>query len=415
MRRFFLPLLGVSFLLPALSQAAEWSLIGSVDQSLSYDDNVLMLSEGQAIDGSRGSFQYRIIPVLTFLHKTDVSEIHADALYGTQIYTDIEGLDQDIQNYGVGGTYRTQRFDWNFSANYSITPSRNTAIQNSGVFNTNSDSTTWSVSPSVSYKINAINSLILSPSYSETSFSASPATTNQGVFNNNFNNSKTTTIDLAWRRLWSENYSSAVSLFYSMFESQQPTLTNQNSLAPSRFDSVGINFSNDYSWSKNLRFTGTVGGRHTESTIGSDSSDSFGFLADVGANYTRELFSTGLHFNRALIPSNLGQLQEQSSVSFYFNYKIIERLSSAFSISYQESTSVDSINSSDSSNRKNLVLQPSITWQVAPEWTLGSSYRYRFQDGRLSDNSIDTISGEADSNLFMITLNYRWQGLRASR
>lgn len=407
------PLLVLCFLLPSLAQASEWSLRGSVDQSLSYDDNVFMISDGQTSDQSLDSFQYRIIPVLTFQHKTDISEIHADALYGTQIYTDIEGLDQDIQNYGVGGLYKTERFDWNLSANLAITPSRNSAVQNSGVFNTNAESTTWSVSPSVSYKIDAINSLILSPSYSETTFSESGSTTtNQGVFNNNFNNNTIANVDLAWQRRWTERYTSSVSVFYSKFESQQAQSTNVNSVNPSNFDSVGMNFSNDYDWSNNWKLRGVIGGRYTESTTGSQTDSSFGFLADAGITYTGEQFSSGLNFNRSLTPSNLGQLQEQTNLSLNFNYQILERLSTGFTANYQESSFV---NSTDPLDRKNLVFQPSISWQISPEWSLGGSYRYRVQEGLIDSNNNTTVNGEAESNLFSLTINYNWQGLRLAR
>jgi hypothetical protein len=414
MRLILLLIICFPLLFTRLVEGAEWSIKGTVDQALSYDDNVLMISKDQPIDQSRGSFQYKIIPVLTFQHKTDNTEVHANALYGTQIYTDIEGLDQDIQNYSLGGLYQTQRFDWNVSANYSITPSRNNAVQNSGVFNTNSDSTTWTVSPSVSYKVDTLNSLILSPSYSETTFSDSgTSSTNQDNFNNNFSNSNTVNVDLAWQRLWSENYTSSVSLFYSTFESQQTQVINSNSMGASNFDTYGINISNSLAWSKDLTLHGTVGGRYTELTFGSETTGSFGFLADVGVNYTREYFSTGLHFGRSLTPSNLGQLQEQTNISFDVNYKILEALSASFNTNYQESTAVGSI---DPSTRNNLVFQPSISWKLAPDWSLGGSYRYRFQEGLVSSTNINnTISGEADSNLFMITLNYNWHGLRTSR
>ncbi len=405
--RLLLPIpIGLCLFLPVHSQGAEWSLKGSVDQNLSYDDNVFMQVNPQR------SFKYMIIPVLTFQHKTDVSEVNANASYGTQLYTDIEGFDQDIQNYGLRGLYKTERFDWGLTSSFSVTPTRNTAVQNSGVFNNKSESNTWSVSPSVSYKLNDIDSIILSPSYSETTFTASgSATANPGAFNNNFNNYSAANVNLAWQRLWSERYISAVGLFYSRYDSQPPVNAQGGAAAlPTSFDSVGINFSNTYLWSDNWKLIGTIGGRHTESTTGSTSGSSLGYLADASVNYTGEQLTSGLHFNRSLTPSNLGRLQEQTSVDLNFNYQILERLSTLFTASYQESTFVNSV---DSSTRKNLVFQPSINWRIAPEWSLGGSYRYRLQDGLISNNNI--INGEADSNLFMVTINYNWQGLRLSR
>ncbi len=423
MRRIPLSLAGLSFLLmPMLSQGAEWSLKSSIDQSLAYDDNVQMLGNitTQQETEPRGSFQYRIIPVLTFQHKTDVSEVHADALYGTQIYTDIPRLDQNIQNYGIGGLFKTEKFDWRLGANLSITPSRNNAVQKGGDFNTNSDMTTWSVSPSVSYKIDEINSLILSPTYSETTFSNSgSATPNPGGFNNNFNNYDSTNVDLTWQRLWSDRYTSGVNLFYSNYNTQQLLANNPGTPVPSSFDSVGVNFSNDYEWSENWNLDGTVGVRHTESNIGDVSTSSLGFLADTGINYTGESFTSGINFSRSLIPSNQGQLQEQTSVGLDFNYNILERLSASFTTSYQESDVVNnqSTQANNQSTRKNLIIQPSVKYMLSPDWTLAGTYRYRTQEGQL--NNINQGSGNtdgvADSNLFMLSINYNWKGFKLSR
>jgi hypothetical protein len=393
--RLLLPV--VCLLLPGFSQGAEWSLKGSVDQSLGYDDNVRMQANPQ------GSFKYRIVPVLTFLHKTDVSEIKANASYGTQVYTDIPEFDQDIQNYGLSGLYKTERFEWGVASNFSVTPSRNTATQDSGVFNTNSDRTHWSVSPSVSYRIDEVNNLILSPSYSESSFTTGSSSTNGSVFRNN----TTYNINLAWQRVWSERYLSALSVFYSNFDS--PKNTNAGLGSSSTFDSVGINLSNDYLWSENLKLQGTVGVRHTESNGNGVSSSSFGFLANAAANYTGENFSSGINFSRSLIPSNQGQLQEQTGVGLNFSYKIAERLSTSFNIHYQESTSVNAINQA---TRTNLVMEPGIRWQLAPDWSLGGSYRYRTQDRGAVNNTGDLT---ADSNLFMLSIDYNWQGLTLSR
>lgn len=386
---------------PGLSQAAEWSLAGKVKQSLGYDDNVRMREDAQ------GSFEYKIIPELTFLHKTDVSEIQANASYGTQIYTEIPQFNQDIQRYGLGGLYKTERFDWGLSTGFTVTPSRNTALQDSSFngFNTNSSKQTWSVSPSLSYKIDELNSLVLTPAYSETTFTD----TSSGDDSSTFRNNNSTNVNLAWQRLWTERYSSVVSFFYSNFDSQRGN--NQGSATQTTNDSVGINFSNTYAWSENWELMGTVGARHAETSNSGVSSSSFGFLANIGVNYTGESFSSGINFRRSLVPSNQGQLQEQTSLGLDFNYNIVERLTANLAAGFQQSTQVNSI---DQRTRENITIEPSINWQITPEWTFIGSYRYRTrsQDGGQDSASSNTT---ADSNLFMLTINYNWQGLSISR
>jgi hypothetical protein len=406
-----------------LSHAAEWSLKGFLDQSLGYDDNVFMSSSGTSnnTQGKQGSFQYKITPVLSFLHKTDVSELEANASYGTQVYTDVEGLDFDVQNYSLRGLYNTELIDWGLSANYSVIPTRNNAIANSGIFSTNTESTTKSISPTITFKIDEINSLNLSSTYAETTF-GNTTSTDQGL--NNFRNNTNANVNIAWQRLWSERYTTALSWFYNTVDYGQQQNPGANQNTSNSFDSTGLNFSNTYLWSPNWKFNGTIGFRHTNSESGNPpiNHSSDGFLADVGVDYTGESYSTGVHFSRSLVPSTFGQLQEQTSIGLDFSYKITERLSAGLNTSYQESTFVNGNasqpggNGNGSQTRKNIFINPSVRWQLAPDWSLTGSYRYRSQTGFLqADSNNRLIDQTADSNLFLLSINYTWQGMKMSR
>ncbi len=435
MRRIAQVCLILAVLLPSLTSGSEWSVKGFVDQNLSYDDNVCMRPDEQLVDrqcqsrlpsrsGSqgfqtrRGSFKYMIIPVITFQHKTDVSDVAASASYGTQLYSDMVGFDQDIQNYDIRSSFRTEKFVWGLGADYSITPSRNSASINSGVYSNNSNQNTWRISPSATYKIDEINNLVLTPTYSETSYTQSA--NGQGSQAGGFSNNRAFNIDLAWNRLWNTRYLTGLSFFYSTFESQVPLVTRQGTRSdPTTFDTFGINFSNTYTLSDHWTLVGVIGGRYTESKYLNNNHNSFGFLADASVNYAGENFAARLHFNRSLIPSSLGLLQEQTSISFNSSYKIRERLSTNFTTNYTETTSVSSSNgnANNQGTRKYLVIEPSVTWQLARDWSLGGSYRYRLQDGQIGGISgISGITtGEADSNLFMLSIKYNWQGISVSR
>lgn len=414
MLRILLPIVGLCLLWPGFSQAAEWSLTGNVNQTLGYDDNVRLRKIPQ------GSFEYRIIPNLTFLHSTEVSEIQANASYGTQVYPNVTGFDRDMQKYGLSGLYKTERFDWGLSTNYSEAPSVNTALQDSGNFASNADRNSWSVSPSVSYKIDELNSIILTPAYSETSFSRITIDNSSGDTTSSFRNNTIKNVNLAWQRLWTERYTSSVTLFYTNFNS------DRGSGFQTSYDSVGVNLLNAYTWLENWKLDGTVGVRHTESknngVSGSSlsqnnvtSGGSFGFLANIGVNYTGENFSSEIRFKRALTPSNQGQLQEQTGVSLNFNYNITERLYAGLDANFLESTQVNSISRG---TREYFVIQPSINWRITPEWTLIGSYRYRTRNGSLGNGSTVNIANAnttGESNFVMLSINYNWQGLKISR
>lgn len=396
-----LNLIGILVLLiPSISQSAEWSLRGTIDQFLGYDSNVRMQTKAE------GSFHYKLIPVLSFSHQTDVSEVKANAMYGTQIYTDIVGLDQDIQNYDISGIYKTQRLDWGLSLSHSATPTRNNADQSSGNFGASSINTTQTVSPSLTYRLSELDTLSFTPSYSVTTFTNAEAS--------NFRNYNTLNINLAWQRQWTERYSTTVSGFYSNFESLQ----NRGLSNSSSFDSYGINFGNNYLLSQKWTLGGTIGIRRTDSQSGSglggpaSTDSSLGFLANLTADYKADNYTSGVYFERSLSPSNQGQLQEQTSVGWYLNYRISERLTADFNVNYLDSTK---INQTDQVTRENIVLQPGIKWQITPEWTIGGSYRYRTQDSNEDNFGNSGANRSAESHLIMLTVNYNWQGLNISR
>lgn len=394
-RMIHLVMAGLLLLGSNVAYAAEWSVKGNVAQSLGYDDNVRM-----SPTNSQGSFEYKIIPTIRFQHKTESTEVTGNASYGTQVYTDIPALDQDIQKYGVKGLYKTERIDWGMGFDYSVLPTRNTANDDSGDFNTVSSNTTWALNPSLRYKLSEIDSLVFTPSYRETTFQSTTAS--------NFRNSETKSVSMAWQRQWTELYSSSLSAFYSNFESERGSVTQEP--APSTFNSTGINFSNSYTWTESWQLTGAVGVRYTESNNPQQgiNTSSFGFLANAGVNYNAENYTTALTFSRGLIPSNFGQLQEQTGVNWHFTYRIDERLTTSLDTGYQNSTLV---NEDSSIKRDNLLVQPAVNWMLTPDWKLTGSYRFRTQDINRSANAVTT----SDSNMFMLSINYNWPGLNLSR
>ena len=373
------------------ANAAEWTVGASINQNISFNDNVQMQKE------AKGSVIYQIVPVINFAHKTEISQIQATASYGTQRYLDIPELDRNLQNYSFGSYYLTERSRWGLNATFNVDPARNTATQDSGNFISNAEKITWSVSPSVSYKLTELDSLNLLPSYSKTTYST-----------NDFSDNEYSGISLTWERQWTEGYSSSINLAYSKFDSTGSgsslgTGTNSNSYS--------INVSNTFRWSENLTLAGTLGGRLTESEnktfFGTSKNSSTGLLADVAISYKGENYSTAFNLSRSLTPSSTGQLNEQSRVGLNLHYDITERLSASALGSYQTTKSASS--NEESISRKNFSIQPAINWKMVQDWTISASYSYNQQDSGTQNG------GAVDSNLFMVSINYNWQGLSFSR
>ncbi|GAB6139482.1 hypothetical protein JCM14076_02110 [Methylosoma difficile] len=373
--------------------AAEWSVKSDIKQNIAYDDNVRMRKEAQ------GSMFYTIMPRLAFAHKTEVSNVTAMASYGTQRYEAIEGLNQDIQAYDLNANYSTEKWAWGVVGAFDATPSRNSAVDDAGNFASTAIRTVKSISPSLSYTLFETDRITLAPSYSETSYSQS-----------GFSNNSSRSANLSWVRQWSEAYQTSLSGFFSNYEFGRINGISQTSTTS---NSYGVNFGNNYTLSERWAVNLSVGIRQVENNSLTDfiffqettTSTSTGFLTDSGVSYTGENFSGKLRLSRSLVPSGQGQLQEQSSIGIGLGYNLSETVRAKLDSSYQEN---DSTNPTQSISRKNINFAPSVSWHLSTEWVLSASYRYRQQDN-------NSTIGAVDSNLFMVGVNYDWQGLSFSR
>jgi hypothetical protein len=211
---------------------------------------------------------------------------------------------------------------------------------------------------------------------------------------------------LDWQRQWTERYSSSVSVSRSSFQS-----SNSNSNTKLNSQTYNINLSSTYLLSEQWKLFTVIGGRVTFSKNSfagnSIKSQSQGFLINSGVSYKGENSLSQLSFNRSLMPSSQGQLQEQNKLNLNLSYQFTEHLSALLTASYQLTNR--SATNGDKNSRENMIIQPAITWHFLQEWTMSGSYRYRSQKSTGSQNK------EVASNLFMLTINYNWDGLSLSR
>ncbi len=385
-----------TFIFSSIAYAEDWAYNFNLSKSLYYDDNVTMRQDPQ------GSFAYELIPNLTVLYQTEIFELQADASYGYQEYTDIDGFDFSLQQYGLKGTYFTENSQFGLSASYSLLPTIRTAEEDSGEFNLTSDKETKRIAPFISYNLTESDILGIEAVYLENSFSE-----------NDFGDNKQKQIDLTWQHIWTQQYTSSISLFYSRFEFMDGrSNAARNTIAKTEnkttSNNYGINFASTYRFSDRWTIQGEIGARITETTeilINNQQikRTNAGFLTNTSINYTGEKFLASLAFTRALIPSNRGQLDEQNKLAFNIDYLITEQLSTSFLAGYQTSEKESNNNGNDATKRENIFFKPSINWEMSQNLILSASYRYRFQDESNKDHSVD-------SNLFMLSISYDWPG-----
>lgn len=433
----------------APSSAGEWKVNAGVAQDVSYDDNVIMRGDDLPINeddpnkppknDTKASLIYKVTPSLNLSHKTEVSDVSAYASYGVQRYFDIKKFDRNHQNYGIRGQYNTERTSWGLGSSYSVTPSRDTAQQESGDFDTDAERKSFSISPSVSYEITEQDSLSFLTQYTNTQYSINDFDRKEltderctsALFNTNeldtscnFSDYDVINLKLLWSREWSERYISSLDVFYTNFKSSK-IITDEDEL---KSHTGGANITSTYIFSESLDLFGTIGFRVTKSNDTTnrsfiipanpedpDSIDKFstregssepGWLLNVGANYHDDNWETEFIVYHGLEPSSQGGLLDQTKVSIDLRYNFTERLYATLLSDYQISKPHDGEN-----KRTNATFYPALSWKLNPEWTLSTSYRYRYQKRFLRNNEEE----EAGSNLYMLSINYRWQGLNIAR
>ncbi len=431
------------------SNADEWGVNAGIDQNISYDDNVIMRGDDVPIKNddplnndelNRASLIYKVTPSFNLSHKTDVSDVSAYASYGVQRYFNIKKFDRNHQNYGIKGQYKNERASWKLDSSYSITPSRDTAQQESGDFQIDSERKSFSISPTISYEITEQDSLSFITQYTNTQYSLNDSDRKEltderctsEIFNENkldtscnLSDYKVFNLKLLWSRKWSERYMSSLDVFYNNFKSSK-IITDEDEL---KSHTGGANITSTYIFSERLDLFGTVGFRVTKTNNITNRSfiipantendpnsvDTFstkegsnepGWLLNIGANYHDNNWQTEFIVYHGLQPSSQGGLLDQTKVNIDLRYNFTERLYATLLSDYQISKPDGSEN-----ERTNITFHPSLNWKLNPDWTVSTSYRYRYQKRFLRSNEEE----DADSNLYMLSINYRWQGLKIAR
>jgi len=374
------------FSLPVL-QAAEWSLSGTANPSLEYDDNVFMRDSDKL-----GDYHARVKPTLKIMHQLENTETSLSAGYVLDRYDALSELDTENPFISINTQYNTQRSQWGLDVNYAEGTSRDDAADDTGDFETNSISTTESISPSFSYQLTERDALLVNASYSTREYSTT-----------DFSNSRNRQLSTSWQHQFTERFNGGVSLSFSNNKSNDLTSFTDD-------DTYNLSLTTDYNLSEIWAVNGSVGVRqlNSERTDGfgdTDKNNSSGSSLDLNISYKGDVNTASFGLSRSIAPSSTGEVNEQDKISASWSRDLTENLSTQISASFQTTNSADG---ADNDERENITFSPSVNWKFSPDTSLGLSYKYRQQ--KESDTGTN-----ASSNAIMLTLNYNWDGLRVSR
>jgi len=367
--------------------AAEWSLSGSLNPSLEYDDNIFMRESNKL-----GDYHATMSPTLKAAYETEDTEAALSAGYIMDRYEISRHLDNDDPFFNLNTAYKTERARWGLGLSYTERSTRSDAADDTGDFETNSTSTTKSISPSFSYRLTERDSVSLSTSYSEKTYSTM-----------DFSGSKNRSLSTQWQHQYSERFNGGISL------------SANNNKSAGLFDSTdddtyNLSLTSAYNLSEIWTINGSVGLRQLDS----QQTDAFGVTTettDTGSSlnfnvsYQTDVDQANLSLSRSISPSSTGDVNEQDKISMAWSRPLSETLTASISGSFQTTRSALD---SGSDERENINLSPSINWSYSPDSTLSLSYNYRQQKESVLNTNVS-------SHAIMLTFNYNWHGINVSR
>ena len=368
--------------LPIVSlQAAEWSISGSLNPFLEYDDNIFMRDTNKV-----GDYHSSVTPTLVTSYALDQTNVSLSVGYAIDRYEASKYLDNETPFFRFNSSHQTERSKWGLGLSYVKSASRSEAEIDTGDFETDSTSTTRSITPSFVYQLTERDSLSFRGGYSKKEFSTL-----------DFSDTETKYISTGWQHQFTERLNGGLDLTANNSKSSSLTTATDN-------DSYDLSLVSTYNLSEIWALKGKVGFRLVEDKQTNDTDS--GSSLDINVSYKFDIDTANLSISRSLFASDNGGVNERDQINATFSRQLSETLIARVSSTYQEIRSASGGNSNDI--RKNFSVSPSISWNFSSNVNLGLSYKYRHQ----KDSQVGT---DVDSNAIMLTLNYDWDGLQISR
>lgn len=372
--------------MPAV-HAAQWSLSGSVDPSLEYDDNIFMRDTNKI-----GDYHSRMSPTLSAAYNLENMNVSFNTGYVVDRYDESSELNTENPFWRFNTQYQTQRSSWGLGVSYQERTSRSLAADNTGDFETNSINTSETIAPSFSYQLTERDVLGVRGSYVKQESSTV-----------DFSDSKSRSLTTSWTHKFTERLNGGVAL----------TVSNNKSTglaSSSDDDTYNLSLTSQYEMSEIWSINGSVGIRQLDSeqkdaaNVTSNGSTT-GSSLNVNVSYKKDVDTASIGVSRSISPSIDGGVNEIDKFSINWSRDLSDVLSTSIRASIQQTSSAR-VNSSD--KRENISVSPAINLKLSPDASIALTYRYRQQKESVNDTRVS-------SNAVMLTFNYNWDGFSVSR
>ncbi len=131
-----------------------------------------------------------------------------------------------------------------------------------------------------------------------------------------------------------------------------------------------------------------------------------GTTYDGSLRYNGEINSIEVSVNRDVAPSSSGFVAEKDAYDISYSHRISERLRTFLTVSAIRSRTDGGTTTQNDGDRLNV--QPRAEWRFTRDWTLGARYSYRRTE-------LEQDDAKRDSNSFFLYAIYRWPELSISR
>jgi hypothetical protein len=377
-------------------QASEYFLEPTFNSNERYESNLNMRPIPL-----RSNWISTLSPALNFGLRHENGEISSKFLWNQLLYNDQSELNRAEQLFSSHFQHTFEQLSLSLGSSYNNQSSLNTEATTSGLLLTQVMNKNLSLTPSVTYTLDELNSLSFNYSYNKATYDK--------IRNNILSDFTNQQVSATFNHAYSERDNFNASLSGTLYESQRQKTHNyvtqigwQHNFSEqlSAYVSAGINYSQSESQSSipQLNFIGTFNGEpfYQDPITGafypqqrfetvSTQRNNFGQVYSASITKSFEKGSVSFAGSQNQTPTSVG-LQTQQQLTFSTAYTINERWTSGFSASDTKSQLTGQ--SSNQFNRTYYSISPNINWKWTPEINLVLSYTYRQQEFQGSQASI---------------------------
>jgi hypothetical protein len=374
----------------ATASAQEWKLDSNISQEVLYSDN-LLLSRDREIE----TVGFITTPALHLERNSPTSQIALDGRFQFAEYIDHSDFNSQDQllNLLVNQAL-TERAALRFSAAFTHDTTIKSEQDITGRFLDDSiEFISWNVAPGFAYRLTPVDEMVVRGNYRETTYYDTDEKTDYKFFGP----------AMDFRHQLNELEAVTATIGATRFIPDEP--------GDDYTDTISTLFSYSYQSSERFSISGGLGVAYSmqHEDPGQDSDD-VGFRLKFDMNYDiSDQTSVRASLSHDNEPSGDGDTVVRNRVVLGLNHKLTPLTTARLNVDYTDNVDIigsEGDETSDEGTSRYTSVRPAIAWQLTEDWSLETSYRFRY---RLFDDD----GGDAMSNSVFLTLQYNfptWAG-----